>query len=589
MVVQTDTEKLRASRRFILSMLFSERNHFCPFCQLSGGDCELQNAAYNEGMTHWPVQPNWNTFKVDTSHPYFVLDNNRCILCRRCVRACAEITGNFTLGIAERGSSSMLVADCDLPLGESSCIECGNCVQACPTGALIDRQSAYQGLETRLTKTETTCVGCSVGCGVVVSSVDGHLVRIEGNWDAPVNSGAMCKTGRFLPVTDNRSRLKTPLVRKNGKLETASWEDALQVVANALKPLAGQNGQGLAALASSRLTAESLAAFKELFAHKLGSDMVTSMEEGFPTAQSAALAEELGQSFEGGLEALRSADCVLVVGADLAENHQVAGFFIKRSLPLGMQLIVLDDEENGMDELANLGLRFTPGQEAVALKALQAALAKTDADSSVSVSDLASKAGLALADVTRAAQMLAMAASPAIVYGKGVNGSRDAETLKALLGLAKMCGVVTAERSALFSVKGKANSVVVSQYGLDRPFRLNGHQAAYIVVGDDQPSPRLVDSLARAPFLAVQAAYESSLTEAADVVLPVTMWAEQEGHYVNLEGRLQAAHSSLAVPEGVKSNEQVFAALAEQLQMTLESDWKDLLFQRVSPVAIVEN
>jgi formate dehydrogenase major subunit len=105
MVVNTKTEGLQKSRKFILSMLFSERNHFCPFCQVSGGDCELQNAAYHEEMTHWPMQPGWNDFVVDTSHPYFVLDNNRCILCRRCVRACAEMAGNFTLSVAERGAS----------------------------------------------------------------------------------------------------------------------------------------------------------------------------------------------------------------------------------------------------------------------------------------------------------------------------------------------------------------------------------------------------------------------------------------------------------------------------------------------------
>ena len=80
MVVNTETEALKKSRKFVLSMLFSERNHFCPFCQVSGGDCELQNAAYAEEMTHWPIQPGWDNFVVDTSHPYFVLDNNRCIL-----------------------------------------------------------------------------------------------------------------------------------------------------------------------------------------------------------------------------------------------------------------------------------------------------------------------------------------------------------------------------------------------------------------------------------------------------------------------------------------------------------------------------
>jgi len=91
MVIHTQTKKVTDARKFVLSMLFSERNHFCPYCQVSGGDCELQNAAYDEEMTHWPLQPNWNHFEVDASHPYFILDHNRCILCRRCVRACAEL------------------------------------------------------------------------------------------------------------------------------------------------------------------------------------------------------------------------------------------------------------------------------------------------------------------------------------------------------------------------------------------------------------------------------------------------------------------------------------------------------------------
>lgn len=122
MVVHTDTPKTRDARKFILNMLFSERNHFCPYCQVSGGDCELQNAAYHEGMTHWALQPNWKPYPVDASHPYIIMEPNRCILCRRCVRACGELVGNFTLGFEERGANSNLIADLGVPLGESSCI-----------------------------------------------------------------------------------------------------------------------------------------------------------------------------------------------------------------------------------------------------------------------------------------------------------------------------------------------------------------------------------------------------------------------------------------------------------------------------------
>jgi formate dehydrogenase major subunit len=134
MVINTHTDKVLDARKFVLTLIFSERNHFCMYCPVSDGDCELQNRAYDEKMTHWDLQPNWQPFEVDASHEFIILDNNRCILCRRCTRACGELVGNYTLGFEERGANSLLVADYNVPLGESTCISCGTCVQICPTG-----------------------------------------------------------------------------------------------------------------------------------------------------------------------------------------------------------------------------------------------------------------------------------------------------------------------------------------------------------------------------------------------------------------------------------------------------------------------
>ncbi len=271
MVVHTSTEKVKSARKFVLSMIFSERNHFCPFCQVSGGDCELQNSAYNEDMTHWPIQPNWQPFEVDASHPFFILDNNRCILCRRCVRACGELVGNFTLGMEERGSKTLLVADLGIPLGSSSCISCGTCVQICPTGALIDRWSAYRGHESDVTKTETICVGCSIGCGIEVISRNNNFIRVDGNWNAEVNGGVLCEIGRFYPLDEKRERIATPLIRKNGTLKAATWDEAISVISEKFNPFIGKKDDGIAAIASTRLPVEALYAFKQLFSEKFGS------------------------------------------------------------------------------------------------------------------------------------------------------------------------------------------------------------------------------------------------------------------------------------------------------------------------------
>src|SRR5215216_2136847 len=326
MVVNTETEALKKSRKFVLSLLFSERNHFCPFCQVSGGDCELQNAAYDEEMTHWPIQPGWNNFVVDALHLYFVLDNNRCILCRRCVRACAEMAGNFTLSVAERGSKSMVVADTDIPLGESTCIKCGSCVQVCPTGALIDKTTAYQAHDKDLQEIKSICIGCSVGCSIKILIRDNRIVRIEGDWDGSVNHGSLCEYGRYRSIADSRKRLSTPLLKKNGKLEPVSWNEALRAVAGKLQPLVNEK-DGVTAIASARLSAETLTAFKDLFA---GSGLVTSTEEGVSTASTFQFAAKQ-DSFEGKLEVLRMADTVLCMGANIARSHMVAGFQFKRN------------------------------------------------------------------------------------------------------------------------------------------------------------------------------------------------------------------------------------------------------------------
>ncbi|MFZ3079293.1 MAG: 2Fe-2S iron-sulfur cluster-binding protein, partial [Bellilinea sp.] len=226
MVVRTDTDKVKTARKFVLTLIFSERNHFCPYCQVSGGDCDLQNAAYGEDMTNWPLPPNWQPYPVDASHPNFILEHNRCILCRRCIRACSELVGANTLGVEERGAKTFVIADLNVPLGQSSCVSCGTCIQVCPTGALIDRKSAYLGHEKNLDVQKTICVGCSLGCGIQVFSRNGQVIRIEGDWDAPINSGILCKTGRFAPLADDRQRLTTPLVRKDGALQPVSWEEA---------------------------------------------------------------------------------------------------------------------------------------------------------------------------------------------------------------------------------------------------------------------------------------------------------------------------------------------------------------------------
>ncbi len=569
MVVKTDTEKVREARKFVLTMIFSERNHFCPYCQVSGGDCELQNSAYAENMTHWPLQPNWKPFPVDASHPFIILEHNRCILCRRCVRACGELVGNFTLGFEERGADSALVADLGLPLGESSCVGCGTCVQVCPTGSLIDRWSAYQGKETEVDTTKTICQGCSVGCGIDVLTRDNRLVRIEGDWDDAVSGGVLCDVGRFHPMVEDRERLLTPMIRKDGALKAATWDDAIAAVTAKMQASKGK----AAGVASTRLSLEALDAFKQV-CQAAGADKFFSTEEGLPTAVAGDLAAKTGKSIEGKLDDVKNADCYLVVGEDITKDHQVISFFIKRNIPAGAKLIQVGKADSGFENFASSNLPVAGDKQAVFLGDLKAL-----ATSSGDIKKTAAKYKVAEKDLTAAVNALKSAGKKALVFGNRDDFKDQAAGYSAAVDLA------TAVNASLVSTKGNINSLAAAQMDMDNDVDLKGLDLVVLAAGDEKFSQQFMKKFEKAPFMVVLSSYVSPLTASGDVVLPVMNWLEQDGTFLNLDGRLLNASAALEAPEGVLSSMDALGKLAASLDTKLSSGWKDAL-KTPSAVAI---
>lgn len=573
MVVKTGTDKVLEARKFVLSMIFSERNHFCMYCQVSGGDCELQNAAYHEGMTNWPLQPNWQPFEVDASHKYFVLDNNRCILCRRCVRACGELVGNFTLGFEERGANSMLVADYGIPLAESSCISCGTCVQICPTGALIDRQSAYQGKEVDVEHHIGVCDGCSIGCTRDVLTRDNRLVRIEGDWDAPLNQGLLCDQGRFVPVTDERNRIITPLIRKDGSLKATTLDEALELVSQKIK-----TEKDLSAVVSSRFSAEAMSLFKEVFA----SAKVSCLDEA-ANMNSIEAAKTLGKAYEAKLDCLKDCDAVLVFDTDLVADHQVAGFFVKRQIPNGCKIITVENKPSALSEKATLKLSCQKGNSLEIIKGLTATLVKLGSESvdgmnaDETLKSACEATGISKEELYNVASVLISAKKPAFVFGNSLSTS-GIESILALVKLAESCN------ASIVDVKGGANSLVASALDLYKSFNAAEAKTVYLALGDEQPTQKLVKDLENANFLIVQSAYASQLTAKADVVLPVANWAEQSGTFLNLAGDQQKAEKALEAPENVPGNAELLQALANKLGLKTQGDWATAVAKATLPV-----
>jgi len=500
MKVETESPKVVEERKFVLQMLFSERNHYCMFCEMSG-DCELQALAYRYGLDHWLYQNTYPKIPVDGTRKYFIMDHNRCILCRRCIRACIELAANSTLGVKFRGAKTMVSADMDISFGESTCVACGSCLQVCPTGALVDRKSAYTGRNAQVERTKSVCLFCSVGCGIEIVTRAGRVLRVEGEWEEH-NRGVLCVAGRFEPVYDNRERIKTPLIRKNGDLVPATWDEALDVIAAKLKTTKGNQVGAWTTCKTLNLTMSELFA---VFQGKVGAH-VGVLE---PTLA------ELELPVGGTLSDLVASDCILVVGADPLSNHRVLGYHIKRARMKGAQILLVSDKSNELSGFADK--KFTPEELSKAVKICQAA------------------------------------ATPFVVYG-GETTQKDAEKLAGLKRKAHFIPIFPA-------TNGYHAKVLGLRSGMDG----NNKEVIYLLLEDVTPSEEVVKRAQEVKFLIVHTSYHGPITKTADVVLPSLLWYEQEGSTYNLEGKKVPVRKAVPLPEKLIPESEVFTQLAARL------------------------
>ncbi|MDD5711573.1 MAG: molybdopterin-dependent oxidoreductase [Smithellaceae bacterium] len=338
MEIETESPRVVKARKLVLDMLFSERNHFCMFCEASG-DCELQTLGYRYGLDHWLYPTYTKPFPIDATQKFFLMEHNRCILCQRCSRACGELVANHTLGLRQRGTDTMIHADTYLPWGESTCITCGTCLQSCPTGAIIERRSSFTGRSGQTEKTASTCSQCSIGCGIKVVTRGGQVLRIEGDWGAEVNGGLLCKRGRFDPLFEGRARYTEPLLRRDGKLSPADWDLILTTVAERIND-ARPDQVGI--LCSSSATSEALHLANNLFRRQLHS-------------QAGLLNGAVPQAFDAGLLSdIEGSDIIIVAGADPVRAQPVSSFIVKRTADRGARLVLVAGKDNGLSPFAHV-------------------------------------------------------------------------------------------------------------------------------------------------------------------------------------------------------------------------------------------
>jgi len=255
MVVHTSTPLIDKVRRNIVELILSDHPSDCLNCP-QNNRCELQRVAAYVGLRQQRFAGERRSLPLDGSNPFFVRDLEKCILCGKCVRTCDEIQNRRAIHYAYRGFATKIAVELDRGLAESLCESCGQCVAKCPVGALYTKASYEHGLPTNTTR--TICPYCGVGCGLILETRGQSIIGVLGDHDSPVNKGRTCVKGRFgYDFVNHPDRLITPLIKRGDELVEASWDEALDLVADRLASIKEKyGGDSIAVLSSAKCTNE---------------------------------------------------------------------------------------------------------------------------------------------------------------------------------------------------------------------------------------------------------------------------------------------------------------------------------------------
>lgn len=257
MVVKTNSPQVRSARKFVLDLLLSDHPFDCMTCE-KAGDCTLQDLAFEYGIKEAHYTGIKHNYAIRDDNPFYIRDYNKCILCRRCVRACDEINGVEAIGLIERGFDTTIGTAFNGSMQDSPCEFCGMCVEVCPVGALLPKSQLGAVRTWETTKTTTICPYCGVGCELELHVKDNKIQYVRSVWDSPANKGVMCVKGRFgLDYINSPERLTKPLIRKDGALVESTWDEALDLIADKFAAIVQESGpDALSFMSSAKCTNE---------------------------------------------------------------------------------------------------------------------------------------------------------------------------------------------------------------------------------------------------------------------------------------------------------------------------------------------
>ncbi len=502
MKVQSASERAKTSRKLVFELLIAD--------QPARATAHDPNSRFWNWADRVAVSesrfPRGERPKADRSHPAMAVQLDACIHCNLCVRACREVQVNDVIGMAARGAHEKIVFDFDDPMGNSTCVACGECVQACPTGALmpatqIDAAGAFTNAPDR--EVHSVCPYCGVGCQLTFEIKNDTIVNVEGR-DGPANHNRLCVKGRFgFDYVHHPHRLTKPMIRRDGvskhdvaidpanpltHFREASWEEALDRAAAGLKRIRErEGGKALSGFGSAKGSNEEAYLFQKLVRTGFGTNNVDHCTRLCHASSVAALIEGIGSgAVTAPFTAAEDAEVIIVIGANPTENHPVAATFFKNAVKRGATLIVMDPRGQALKRHATHMLQFKPGRDVAMLNALlhtiieeglhdrQYVQAHTEDFEALrqhikdySPEAMAPLCGIDAATLRIVARKYARSEASIIFWGMGISQHiHGTDNARCLIALAMVTGQVGRPGTGLHPLRGQNNVQGASDAGL---------------------------------------------------------------------------------------------------------------------------
>ncbi|MFQ5864352.1 MAG: molybdopterin-dependent oxidoreductase [bacterium] len=611
MVVHTNTAKIQELRRNILKLILSEHPYTCLVCPQKvecsdfqgtirkvgvttgcqycpkNGQCELQTLVEYLNLKEMDFPIAYRGLPVEKADPFFDRDYNLCILCGRCVRVCQDVRGRGVLSFIYRGNQALVGTAFGRSHLDSGCEFCGSCVDVCPVGVLAEKRSKWEGKPDRTVS--SICPYCSVGCTLDFNLKNGRIISTRPNKNGALNQGQACVRGRFgiVDMVHNESRIKFPMIKRNGVWDEVCWDEAIENVAEGF---AKYEGSECAVITSPNCTNEDNFVFQKFARVALKTNNVDCYESYLNSGGLKAITEiNNSDSRPASIPEIRSAKCILVLGSNVTESHPVVGVAVRNAVRQGAKLIVVDPRKTELAGLAEIWLRPQPDSDAILLiGVMKTLLAQHSADDSIQYEHLGSfvrrlkkfdmsalerLTGISVENTNQTAVILADHKPAVILYGSGITRHpANREAIFALHNLSLLLGV-DSRPAGLISLLGQNNilgandlgavpnylpgHVPVKQREARSPFEKAWHckisekpgltydeilkgieneqiKALYLI-GEMPP----LSSLQKLDFLVVQNMFPTKVMEYAHAALPSASFAEINGTYTNFEGRVQ--------------------------------------------------